>query len=1030
MPNLPRRTRSGLSTTSSHSPDYYQGEIFSASVKTIAYVSGSRVLPFSANGDAKSSLLFLSRSSSKTLQYQLLRSTGKGFIADKKPQDLGVTFGDVSIVKISSANLVNLVNAVDGDSGPTLNLFRFTGDAFEETKPITQPKNVPKGSLVRWADLRGISRSDCLLNTFDKDTKIITVRSLQLIGYQPLDRVAVAKNGFNAYTEVDYAPLSSPLVYTATPNNEEATALMNSLAGNCSSAATSRKLIGSSQMMECTRTEFISFPTFVVKSLSTFPGPNTPVSDAQVFTFEYRNGLISFRGRGWLGFESITKTFTSLGIVEETKFHQQFPFIGQVSSLEKRDNKSPETRNTWQVNTYVWESKKINNEKNYVISLSSLEELYYERLNANSDVTEAANEVDVAFQYDEYGNINSTSITSGSGTPLIIESTYKDPDTTGWVVGNKVEEKITKDKVLLSHIKHEYLSGPTACTSRRQTIDDSSSTWYTTQYTYDGAGNNTEVKRKRSYCQKYTYDSTYSYVSTIKTYTSESDYLVEDRTYKLAISEFSPTRTWALTIKKPNGIITMFEYDILERVVKISQGLTVDNLKVLEEISFSMDGTQVTKVHKIWNGLDKPDSNKRSVITYFDELKRITSVHRSRPDDLSKFICTDTRYDAAGRISYRTKEYLPGQTPNFTLYSYDPMSRLKQEVYLPEGQSGRKISRTIDYTYESRTLKISETLADSGSTSGEQQITRKMDALPNADNPQAGNFVKLCVLERTNELNQSTTTSFDRLARPVKITDPTGVVLDLSYDMLSRQISQSLKNKKGATFSHSSLKMEDEESQSTLKNELTGTTVFTKTDYCGRLKSKVTSEETLTFTYDADQSSGEQLSSVTSSKNIKHDFVYDDHGYLKSSTITLDSRSFSTSYYWTGTGQLQKIINPNRDTVIRKYYPDGLSLKKIYFLDGSSSKASVEFPSLDNEFGQPLTRTFGNGIISTSTTSSSGMLTSNTLTKSNTKLLEQKWTLDSFNKITDYNYTTDTTWSSKYEYDLSGKSSGIDKFNR
>ena len=227
----------------------YRGEPFSASATTITYLSGSRVLPFSADGDAKSSLLFLSRSSNKTLQYQLLRSTGKGFIADEKPQDLGVTFGDVSIVKISSANIVNLVNVVNGDSGPTLNLFRFTGDAFEEIKPITQPKDVPKSSLVRWADLRGISRSDCLLNTLDKDTKIITVRSLQLIGYQPLDRVAVARNGFNAYTEVVYAPLSNPLVYTTTTDNEEATALMNSLAGNCSSAATARKLIGSSQMM-------------------------------------------------------------------------------------------------------------------------------------------------------------------------------------------------------------------------------------------------------------------------------------------------------------------------------------------------------------------------------------------------------------------------------------------------------------------------------------------------------------------------------------------------------------------------------------------------------------------------------------------------------------------------------------------------------------------------------------------------------------------------------------------------------------
>ena len=998
----------------------YRGEPFSASATTITYFSGSRVLPFSADGDAKSSLLFLSRSSNKTLQYQLLRSTGKGFIADEKPQDLGVTFGDVSIVKISSANIVNLVNVVDGDSGPTLNLFRFTGDAFKEIKPITQPKDVPKSSLVRWTDLRGISRSDCLLNTLDKDTKIITVRSLQLIGYQPLDRVAVARNGFNAYMEVVYAPLSNPLVYTTTTDNEEATALMNSLAGNCSSAATARKLIGSSQMMECTRTEFISFPTFVVKSLLTFPGPNTPVSDAQVFTFEYRNGLISFRGRGWLGFESITKTFASLGIVEETKFYQQFPLVGQVSSLEKRDNKSPKTQNTWQVNTYVWKSKKINNEKNFVIYLSSLEELYYERLNADSDVTEAANEVDVTFQYDEYGNIKSTSISSGSGTQLIIDSTYKDPDTAGWVIGNKVEEKITKDEVLLSHIKHEYLSGTTACTSRRKKIDVLSPTWFTTQYIYDGAGNNTEVKREGLYHQKYTYDSTYSYISTIRTYTSETAYLVERRTYNLAIS--SP-----LTIEKPNGIITQFEYDILERVVTISQGRTLDNLKVLEEISFSMEHAQVMEVHKIWNGLDEPDNDKRSVITYFDGLKRTTSVHRSRPDDLSKFICTDTRYDAAGRISSRSKGYLPGQTPIVTLYSYDPMSRLKQEVYFPEGQSGRRISRTIDYTYESQTqtLKISETLADSGSTSGKQRVIREMDAIPNADNPQAGNFVKLCVVKRTNELNQSTTTSFDRLARPVKITDPTGVVLDLSYDMLSRQISQSLKTRKRATFSHSSLKIE--ESQSTLKNEITGATVVTQTDWCGRLKSKVTSEETLTFTYDADQSSREQLSSVTSSKNIKHDFAYDDYGYLKSSTITLDSLSFSTSYYWTGTGQLRTIINPNHDTVIRKYYPDGLSLKTIYFLDGSSSKASLEFSSLDNEFGQPLTRTFGNGIISTSTSSSSGMLTSNTLTKSNTKLLEQKWTLDPFNKITDYDYTTDTTLSSKYEYDLSGKLSGIEQ---
>ncbi|PFH44896.1 hypothetical protein AMATHDRAFT_44274 [Amanita thiersii Skay4041] len=875
--------------------------------KKLAFVEDTTILSFNADNDSKAGLLFVTKSTAGKLQFQLLRSTGTTLLADNTPTPTAVDYsGNVTVTRITSANTLDVVNVADSPNGPKLHVFRFDSHKFSEIPNTTQPSDVPQGSLIRWSDLRGIGRSDCILNTYNANTGLITVNSMLCSGltlsgsqWQPLD-------------------------CTYKSSDSVVKALTNSLADNSASSGVLTGSQGSAQNMFTPRAQLVSFPRFVVHRLNTRLGTGT----INTLLYTYSNARVDFGGRGWLGFETITKIDVAPGIRETSSYFQQFPLVGIVSRLE---TKGVSPMKMLKVYEYSWTSIDVNDEMNKAIQLPRLKESYYE-----TSVTPSY-DVEVQFTYDMYGNATKTQIGTQHdiSTFLSIESTSEEPvddpsQESRWIVGNKLTEETKLNSTILGQIKNDYFPGTTRLSRTRNWVDDSN--WSTTTYSCDVAGNLTLIEGpdKR---QLYEYDDTCSNLTMTTTLTGVSASFIETAEYEEVLNLVLGLPS---TVMQSNKLLNSFKYDALGRKIEKSQGTDKSSMEVIEKVAFAPQDTKLVEILQL------------------------------------------------------LMAWIP-QDPH---------------LFVRKGSTNRAI--TIDELSDGTTNR---------------RVIREMVLLPNADTPAGGSFVKPCVVRQHDEQDQSITTEFDGLTRPTSITDPNGVQLTLAHDGLSREVSRKITTGTGTninTMSHFTATFDDEKLQTTLRNVLTGAAVFSDQDYYGRLTRKVTMEETVNFTYDA-----ELLSEVASTKNFSQRYTYDSFGNVATSTLSVDEKDFKSSFTWTKMGQLLTPTNPDGSSLMYTLLADGITPQSLTLANPSKEdKASATFSSFDNPYGRPLTCHLGSGssvLTSQSTIANDGMLTSNVVANGSTQLLKQSWDFDAFKQVTKYSLTKAETTTEKYKYNVASQ---------
>ncbi|PFH47102.1 hypothetical protein AMATHDRAFT_152955 [Amanita thiersii Skay4041] len=1000
-------------------------------VDQVTFVKDATILPYNADNDSKVGLLFVSKNNNGKLQFQLLRSTGKTLLADSSPTVTGVDYGgSVTITRLSSSSALDVVNVAYTDNGPRLHVLRFDSNTFSEIPSTTQPSGISKETIVRWADIRGIGRSDCILNTVDATSGHITVNTMFCSGptlsstqWQPLDCIKTFSQTLGYLYQTTYAPLTDPTVYQS--NDRILQSLVNSLAENAASSAVLTGSGDGAQTMCSERAQLVTFPRFIVQEIS-IRIKNTPID---TLGYTYKNARVDFSGRGWLGFETISKRMIATGIQQVTSYYQKFPLIGMVSQLE---TKVVSTGQTLQLFDYGWVTVKENDGKNDRIQLVGLREAYYEN-------GVFAYEVGVEFGYDDWGSTTKTIITSSQNPAkrLKIESTFEEPTESPsvgsrWVVGNKltedtIQETVTEDgtiegSITLAQIKNEYLSGTNQRTKTSNWVQGS--TWLDTTCEYDKVGNlaYTNGPEKR---QRFKYDSTLSNLSMTITYASDTVFFIETSSYSevLNLALGLPS-----SIMNSNFLHNGFKYDVLGREIEKSQGTGDDDpseikMTPIEKVSFSVEQGRLVETREVSNGLE--NQAWRQKVTTFDEAGRPLLIKESRPDDLSKFICRDIGYDNAGRVTTRSQPYLEGQESQKIKYSYDIRSRPVKMEYPPAKEGDPSLTRTLTYTYSDtdNCAVVLDNVSD-GTTS--RNVTRNIAFLPNPDTPSNGNFVKPCVLKQHSELTQVIITEFDGLIRPTSIMDQNGVKLSLSYDGLSREIQRRISTgdgEKEKSISHFTVTFNDKQRQATRRNELTGSTVDSTTDHYGRIIKKVTAEETVDFTYDNQLLT--KVTSITPSKVSKYEKAlnYDEFGNLSASTLTIDGEKYETFFTWTPMGQLLTTTNPNESSVTSTLLPDGVTPEKLTLENSSNeTKLLATFSNFDNAFSRPSTTVLGDGtnaLTSKYTFRSDGMFTNNTVANTSEDVLRQTWNYDAFKQVSQYSLTGDIH---KYTYDLASKS--------
>lgn len=982
--------------------------------QSIAWTSSINFLPYSADEDGKTSLLVVSPDIHGNLQLQMIRSSGPTLLPPDAPIATSIAYnGNVTLAKTSSTTSIDLVNTFEMQYASTpqteVTVLRYFNNTFTILNNVKQPG--VSSSFVAWADLRGIGRSDCLLGTSNV-SGTIAITPLPSAATQPPDFICGYDNGMGAKLVVSYSPLSDPNTYTtdSTDASKSPVAAVNAMAQNVSFTA-NLSLSSVTQSSTHTRSQIIYFPSYVVNKLKHTPYAARPdVVDES--DYMYKTAKYEYDGRGWLGFETITKTAPCLGSSMATHYWQEFPLISQQKEIRVTDTTSSKllqvTDNTWQAIPGI-------GGKNQYVCLSAVKESNYES-------GSLAYEVNVNYVYDDWGNITSmaTQVPQTGAPALSIACTYNN-DSVAWVLGQKTLETVSSGSTIMKQVKQTFYPGSLTKTEQSQWI--AGDTWSTQSFELDTAGNQITVEGPGLALRKCTYDATYSNLTSSSVYTSASaDPLTETAVFDLASGK-------PLSNTTPNGDITTIVYDILGRATQVSIGSQESGMTIVEKQAYETDDINFYRLEYTDN-TDNGGDVWVKIVNHIDGMNRIWRKEVPSPEDPTVVIYSDVEYDGAGRIVKRARNYLSDTTPTYATFKYDPLSRVTDLTLPPAASDVAPTNSTFEYSFTNGVMLAKETRSD-GLGGNTVTTAREVTNLPDPQ-PSSTKLTKSFVTASINELSQRVGTAFDALGRPTSISDPSGNTLLIGWDGLSRALTRQICNSNGGTtvdIQKTTATYDDDLGKVTISNELTGTSSVVTFDWANRPLFKVTPEDSFTFVYDVGgKYSKQNLVSVSSTKGIVYNLDYDQRGNLTSSKLSIDSQDYTSSYKWSLSKELLQITNPDGSVMTRTMYSDGTTVKRVELADaGAEVRAWVNFENYNDAVKKPLTCEFGNGITSTSQLAANGSLASMSLAKGGSTMHQQTWEIDAFSRINRYDLSSAAqgllpgiSSSHTFSYDSSG----------
>lgn len=301
--------------------------------------------------------------------------------------------------------------------------------------------------------------------------------------------------------------------------------------------------------------------------------------------------------------------------------------------------------------------------------------------------------------------------------------------------------------------------------------------------------------------------------------------------------------------------------------------------------------------------------------TYFDILNREirTETQGFAAAGTAPLIYVDTVYDSKGRVEKKSRPYFSGETPLWTVVTYDAIGRAVTETY-PD-------SSTSTTTYAGLTTTVTNELG--------QTRTKVRNSQGQVISVTEG---------KTGVLTASTTFEYDPFGNLTKTTDAAGNVSTLSYDLRGRKIAMSDPDMGTWTYVYDVLGQL--KSQTDAKGQVTTMTY----DVLGRMVSRTEpdvdypgSNQVSTWTYDTASYGIGKLAEAkivngNTSTSYQRTHSYDDKGRPISvaisvggvapytiaatydvdgriDTITYPSGAFAVKHVYTALGYLQEVRN-------------------------------------------------------------------------------------------------------------------------
>lgn len=679
--------------------------------------------------------------------------------------------------------------------------------------------------------------------------------------------------------------------------------------------------------------------------------------DSHIYTtsFKYTNALLHRTGRGFVGFDAVTRT-TSVDnspIKMETGLFEAATMGVNAVALPSVDSVfycSSGNHILVETNEYYFDdvrcSRSLLSDGRMLVTRPAMVSKKTKKYNPDTPGTLLSVTIDdYTYNYlsnntyaDTYGCIESAngvnrtdcanaSICEFRNTKII---SLCNNDYNNWIINRVsavVSESEMSNKPSVTRVtEYEYANGnpfnvATCTTKPSLTLGDPQTT--RTAYTYDACGNITSKTLSAPYGlydePSITTQFGYSNSRILLSETTDPSGLAYQESYMYDAYDRVTCRTGA------NGLSTTYSY-INAFGSKVTT-TTPDNITLYESTEWSGTGG-TTPAGALYQKVAY-NQEGATYTTYYnaagDVIRSVRLNHELEP------VMTDYVYYRSGLVAKESNQYLAGDTVLWVKYYYDMFDRPVLTIF-PDGKTiinqydGYSVVTTItaDNTSRSQTKTINPMgwIVSSEDAGGNEVFyDYNPDGRLASSSTSGGNVV--VEMEYDNAGNRSL------------LSDPDYGETTSAYDAYCRMVSQ--ETPKGDVF------------------------IFTY-DVMGRLTCKTTESEEFSTIYQYNENSHKgTLASITHDEQ-SISYSYDMYDRKNSVSETRGTHTYLTSYQYDAMSRLKSTVFPSGFKVIYGYYPDGT----LEYVNDTNNFMLWHTDDI-NSYGSLLRATTGNGAVTNNT---------------------------------------------------------------
>lgn len=396
------------------------------------------------------------------------------------------------------------------------------------------------------------------------------------------------------------------------------------------------------------------------------------------------------------------------------------------------------------------------------------------------------------------------------------------------------------------------------------------------------------------------------------------------------INHFTYDVIWGNVISEttPAGIQTLYQYDDLGRLEKT---IYADNTFTNYYINWSEESGmgELVPENAVFQTMSSSTGNGYSM-TFFDKFER--EIRTLYAGSNNRGIITDKEYNNNGKLWKVYEPYFWTETKDlFTEFKYDELGRA-EEIISP--------AKTISYTYLGRSIKTKNENTGIEVIENVNAIGKTKSIIDPSGTIQY-NYYSSGNIEAINAINSVTSFLYDPAGNRKEISEPNSNISTFEYNAFGELVNQVDSKGNYLLFDYDSF------------GRLTTQTLFGSKDI----------PKCTLYNYNNDklQTGFGQLNNMSLDSYMIYNYTYDGIGRLIEETELVDNINYNSSYeYDEFNGKVSRYEYPSGFAINYEYdYYDG-SLKKVK----NNENNEIIWESNDiNQRGQQTNYTLGNGLI-------------------------------------------------------------------